>query len=101
MNKERLYQVLRAPVVSEKSTRAMGAGNQYVFRVAVNARKPEVKAAIEMLYKVNVENVNIVKVKGKRKAFRFAVGTRPDWKKAYVRLSEGQTIEFDAPSAAS
>ncbi len=93
MNKERLYQILQAPVVSEKSTRASGEANQYVFKVSVNARKPEVKAAVEMLYNVDVENVNIVKVKGKRKAFRFAVGKRPDWKKAYVRVAAGQTIE--------
>lgn len=101
MNKERLFQILRAPVVSEKSTKAMGEGNQYVFRVAVNARKPEVKAAVELLYKVKVENVNIVRVKGKVKAFRFAVGKRPDWKKAYIRLAEGQTIDVEAGSAAN
>ena len=95
MNKERLYAVLRAPHVSEKSTLVSGQGNQYVFLVAKNASKPEIKAAVEMLFEVAVENVNVVNVKGKSKAFKQRMGKRPDWKKAYVRVQEGQTIEFD------
>lgn len=96
MNKQRLYTVLRAPHVSEKSTLVQGEGNQYVFQVAKDASKPEVKAAVEMLFDVKVENVNMVNVRGKAKAFRFRQGKRPDWKKAYVRLQAGDTIDVDA-----
>ncbi|MEM9532057.1 MAG: 50S ribosomal protein L23 [Pseudomonadota bacterium] len=98
MNAERLYQVLRAPHVSEKSTRVSGEGNQYVFKVATDASKPEVKAAIEMLFKVTVENVNIVNVRGKSRSFRLRAGRRPNWKKAYVRIAEGQTIDVEQPA---
>ena len=93
MNKERIYQVLRAPHVSEKSTRVNGFGNQYVFKVATDATKPEVKAAIEMLFKVTVKHVNVVNVKGKAKRFQQTQGRRPDWKKAYVKLADGTSIE--------
>lgn len=99
MNKERIYQVLRAPHVSEKSTRVNGFGNQYVFKVATDATKPEVKAAIEMLFKVQVENVNLLNVKGKSRAFRQRAGRRANWKKAYVRLADGQTIDVEQPLA--
>jgi large subunit ribosomal protein L23 len=95
MNKERLYTILRAPHVSEKTTRVSGEGNQYVFQVATDASKPEVKAAVEMLFDVNVESVNIANVKGKSRTFKFRAGKRPDWKKAYVRVQDGQTIDFD------
>lgn len=98
MNKERLYQIIEAPHVSEKSTRVSGEGNQYVFRVAKAATKPEVKAAIEMLFEVQVEAVNIVNVKGKQKSFKFRAGRRPNWKKAYVRVAEGQSIDVEAPA---
>jgi len=96
MNKQRLYAILRAPHVSEKSTLVGGHGNQYVFQVATDASKPEIKAAVEMLFDVSVENVNVVNVKGKTKAFKQRLGKRPDWKKAYVRVQEGQTIDFEA-----
>lgn len=99
MNKERLYTVLRAPHVSEKSTRVQGEGNQYVFKVATDATKPEIKAAVEMLFEVNVTNVTVANVKGKAKNFRMRPGRRPDWKKAYVRLADGQTIDiYNAPA---
>lgn len=93
MNKERLYTIVRAPHISEKSTRVQGEGNQYVFKVARDATKPEIKAAIELLFEVQVENVNVTNVSGKAKQFRFRPGRRPDWKKAYVRLAEGQIID--------
>ncbi|MFK7957752.1 MAG: 50S ribosomal protein L23 [Lysobacterales bacterium] len=99
MNKERLYQVLRAPHVSEKSTRVGGEGNQYVFKVSTDASKPEVKAAVEMLFKVEVENVNIMNVRGKTRSFRMRPGQRPGWKKAYVRLAAGQVIDVEQPAA--
>ncbi|MDJ0656192.1 MAG: 50S ribosomal protein L23 [Xanthomonadales bacterium] len=95
MNQQRLYNILRAPHISEKSTRASGEGNQYVFRVATDASKPEVKAAVEKLFEVTVESVNIVNMKGKSRTFRFRSGKRPDWKKAYVRVAAGQTIDTD------
>lgn len=93
MNTERLYQVLRAPHMSEKSTRVQGEGNQYVFTVSRDATKPEIKAAVEMLFDVKVVNVNVTNMEGKRKMFRQKAGKRPNWKKAYVRLIDGQTID--------
>lgn len=94
MNKNRLYQVLLAPRVTEKSTRVGEISNQYVFRVVPDAIKSEVRNAVEMLFKVNVESVRIVNVKGKKKAFRMHPGKRSDWKKAYVRVQEGQVIDL-------
>jgi large subunit ribosomal protein L23 len=94
MNKDRLYKVLLAPRVTEKSTRVGEAGNQYVFRVVKDANKAEVRDAVEMLFEVSVESVRIVNVKGKIKSFRMRPGKRSDWKKAYVRVQEGQVIDF-------
>lgn len=98
MNNERLYSILRAPHISEKSSLIQAHGNQYVFRVAIDANKPEVKAAIEKMFDVSVENVNMVKVRGKTKSFKLRQGKRPDWKKAYVRIQAGQSIDVDAVS---
>ncbi len=100
MNKERIYQVLRAPHVSEKTARIGGEGNQYVFKVATDANKSEIKAAVEMLFDVKVENVNVSNVKGKTKAFRMRPGKRSDWKKAYIRIADGQTIDVDGTASA-
>jgi large subunit ribosomal protein L23 len=94
MNKNRLYQVLLAPRVTEKSTRVGEDANQYVFHVVDDASKSEVKGAVEMLFDVNVESVRIVNVKGKNKSYRMRPGKRSDWKKAYVRVQEGQVIDF-------
>ena len=94
MNKNRLYQVLLTPRVTEKSTRVGEVSNQYVFRVVKDADKSEVRGAVEMLFDVKVESVRIVNVKGKRKSFRMNPGKRSDWKKAYVRVQEGQVIDF-------
>jgi large subunit ribosomal protein L23 len=94
MNKNRLYQVLVAPRVTEKSTQVGENSNQYVFHVVDDASKSEVKGAVEMLFDVSVESVRIVNVKGKNKAFRMRPGKRSDWKKAYVRVQEGQVIDF-------
>ncbi len=94
MNKNRLYQVLLAPRVTEKTTRVGEDSNQYVFRVVKDANKSEVRGAVEMLFDVNVESVRIVNVKGKSKAFRMRQGKRSDWKKAYVRVQEGQVIDL-------
>jgi large subunit ribosomal protein L23 len=94
MSKNRLYQVLLAPRVTEKTTRVGEDANQYVFHVVNDASKAEVKGAVETLFDVNVESVRIVNVKGKNKSFRMRPGKRSDWKKAYVRVQEGQVIDF-------
>ena len=94
MNKNRLCQVLLAPRVTEKSTRVGEDSNQYIFQVVNDATKSEVKGAVEMLFDVSVESVRIVNVKGKNKAFRMRPGKRSNWKKAYVRVQEGQVIDF-------
>jgi len=94
MSNNRLMQVLLAPRVTEKSTRVGEQSNQYVFRVVTDAEKSEVRDAVELLFGVSVESVRIVNVKGKNKAFRNRQGKRSDWKKAYVRVQEGQVIDF-------
>ena len=94
MSDNRLYQVLLSPRVTEKTTLVGENSNQYVFHVVNDAKKSEVKGAVEMLFDVNVESVRIVNVKGKSKSFRMRPGKRSDWKKAYVRVQEGQVIDF-------
>ncbi|MDZ4731315.1 MAG: 50S ribosomal protein L23 [Xanthomonadales bacterium] len=94
MSNNRLMQVLLAPRVTEKTTRVGEQSNQYVFRVVTDAVKAEVRDAVELMFGVNVESVRIVNVKGKSKAFRNRQGKRSDWKKAYVRVQEGQAIDF-------
>ena len=95
MNNEKILAVLRAPLVSEKTARIQEI-NQYVFEVASNATKADVKSAVESLFNVTVEAVNVMNVKGKNKTFRNRAGRRGDWRKAYVRLAEGQTIDVMA-----
>ena len=94
MNQERLMQVILAPVVSEKSTLVADKHQQVVFKVTSDATKPEVKAAVELLFKVSVESVQIANVKGKQKRFGRYMGSRKNWKKAYVSLMPGQEINF-------
>lgn len=94
MNQERLMQVLLAPQISEKATFIAEKNEQVVFRVASDATKLEIKAAVELLFKVEVESVQTANVKGKVKRFRGAVGRRKGWKKAYVCLKSGQEINF-------
>lgn len=93
MNQERLMKVLLAPVVSEKSTVAAEA-NQYVFKVATTASKPEIKKAVETLFNVEVSGVQVSTVKGKRKRFGQMQGRRSDWKKAYVTLKGDHQIDL-------
>ena len=93
---QRLMNVVLAPVVSEKSTRVADKNRQYVFRVADDATKPQVKAAIELLFKTKVQSVTVLNVKGKEKRFGRFMGRRRNWKKAYVRLAAGQEINFAA-----
>ena len=94
MNQERLMQVLLAPQISEKATFVADEYQQVIFRVAANATKPEVKGAVELLFKVAVESVQIANVKGKQKKFGRVMGRRSNWKKAYVCLQPGQEINF-------
>jgi large subunit ribosomal protein L23 len=95
-NPARLMTVLLAPVVSEKGTFIADKYEQVVFRVVQNATKPEVKAAVELMFKVGVESVQIANVKGKQKRFGTHAGRRRNWKKAYVSLKPGQEINFAA-----
>ena len=88
-----LYDVIRAPRVSEKTARLQEVSNQYVFEIAKTATKADVKAAVEQIFEVTVKAVNVVNVKGKNKSFKFRSGKRGDWRKAYVTLAEGQSID--------
>mgnify|MGYP001552791421 FL=1 len=94
MSSERLYKVLLSPRMTEKSTRVGESSNQYVFQVTTDSNKKEIKDAVEKLFEVNVESVRVVRVKGKSKTFKARAGKRNDWKKAYVRVQEGQVIDF-------
>ena len=93
---ERLMQVLLAPVVSEKSTMVADKNEQVAFKVVSDATKPEIKAAVELLFKVQVDKVSVSVVKGKSKRAGRIMGRRKDWKKAYVCLKPGQEINFHA-----
>lgn len=94
MNKERIFQVLMGPHVSEKATVVAEEGNHFVFRVAGDASKPEIKKAVEQLFDVKVKSVRTLNVKGKAKFFGRVAGKRSDWKKAYVALEAGHDIDF-------
>jgi large subunit ribosomal protein L23 len=93
ISRERMYQTILSPLVTEKAT-ALSEKNQVVFKVALEATKPEIKAAVEGLFGVKVLAVNTLIVKGKTKRFRGREGRRSDWKKAMVRLAEGQSIDL-------
>ena len=95
-NAAQLMNIVLAPVVSEKSTYVADKNRQYVFRVADNATKPEIKAAVELMFKTKVDGVTVSNVKGKERRFGRMVGRRRNWKKAYVRLAAGQEINFAA-----
>ncbi len=95
MNPERLFKVIVAPLVSEKSTRVAEKYRQFAFEVAADSSKSEIKQAIEYLFKVTVTGVQVSWVKGKRKNFGRVRGRRSDWKKAYVSLAAGQDIHFN------
>jgi len=93
MSTERAYDIIRNPVVTEKSTYA-SENNQVVFDVAIDATKPEIKAAVEGLFSVKVQAVNTLIRKGKEKRFRGRIGQRKDVKKAIVTLADGQSIDI-------
>ena len=94
MSQDRLYSVLLAPIVSEKSTMIGEKNEQIAFRVKHDATKPEIKAAVELLFKVQVESVQVLNQKGKAKRFGRMEGRRSGVRKAYVRLKPGQEINF-------
>ncbi len=94
MNQERIFQILITPHISEKSALLGDAANQAVFRVAGDANKAEIKAAVEQLFEVKVADVRTVNMKGKGKRTGFRRGKRSDWKKAYVSLEQGHEIDL-------
>lgn len=94
MNQERILKVLLAPHVSEKATILAERDGQFVFKVAKDANKREIKKAVETLFVVEVESVRTLNMKGKRKRFGLVEGRRPNWKKAYVSLKPGQDLDF-------
>jgi large subunit ribosomal protein L23 len=94
MNEERLMKVLLGPVISEKGTLSADKNRQYAFRVVSDATKPEIGRAVEILFGVKVEKVQVLNQQGKRKRFGQRRGKRSDWRKAYVRLEPGNDIDF-------
>ncbi len=93
MISERSYDVVRGPVITEKSTRG-SEHNQVTFRVAIEATKPQIKRAVEDLFSVKVNGVNTIRMQGKKKRFRGRWGRRADYKKAIVTLAEGETLDI-------
>ncbi|MBS3913704.1 50S ribosomal protein L23 [Methylomonas rivi] len=94
MQQIKLASIISAPIVSEKSAIVADKGNQFVFKVAKNATKLQIKNAVEMMFEVKVESVRVLNVKGKIKRFGRTLGKRSDWKKAYVKLQSGHNIEL-------
>ena len=99
MNQERLMKILLSPIVSEKSTQMGEQNNQVAFLVLQDATKPEIKAAVELMFKVKVDTVHVLNLKGKAKRYGKTSGRRRDTRKAYVSLSQGQEINFAGESA--
>ncbi|MFM8901341.1 MAG: 50S ribosomal protein L23 [Burkholderiales bacterium] len=98
-NEGRLAQVLVAPIISEKATAVAEKNNQVLFKVLRDATKPEIKAAVELMFKVQVESVSTVIQKGKVKRFGKSIGRRDHVKKAYVSLKAGQELNFSGEAA--
>jgi large subunit ribosomal protein L23 len=96
VNKEQLMSVLIAPHVTEKSSRMMQNHNQYTFRVRRTATKSDIKKAVELMFEVKVDGVQVINEPGKRRRFGKTLGRTQDWKKAYVSLAEGQAIDYEA-----
>jgi large subunit ribosomal protein L23 len=94
MSKEKLMGVILGPHISEKGARLQEQSNQIVFRVRPDADKDEIRAAVELMFEVKVADVQVANMRGKVKRFGQTTGRRSDWKKAYVRLAEGQSIEM-------
>jgi large subunit ribosomal protein L23 len=96
MSSERLATVLVAPHITEKTALAMQNANQYAFRVRRDANKTEIKKAVELMFEVKVAGVQVANEPGKERRFGKRIGRTQDWKKAYVRLAEGQAIDYEA-----
>lgn len=94
MSQQFLAAVIRAPVISEKSTVVADSSRQFVFKVQKVATKPQIKRAVELMFNVEVEKIQVLNNKGKSKRFGRLVGKRSDWKKAYVKLKPGHDIDF-------
>ncbi len=94
MNQERLFKVLLGPHITEKTSLTAGTATQEEMKVATDASKLEVKKAVQQLFEVTVDSVRVVNMKGKTRRTKTGLGHRSDWKKAYVRLAEGQDIDF-------
>jgi large subunit ribosomal protein L23 len=97
MSDYKLMDVLDAPIISEKSTIAAERENRFVFKVKKQATKVQVKKAVEALFNVKVDSVQVLNVNGKKKRFGRTLGQRSDWKKAYVKLKPGYDINFASP----
>ena len=93
-HEERLMTVLQGPLLTEKGALSAELYNQVVFKVRTDATKSEIKKAVELLFDVKVEGVQVINYRGKNKRFGMTRGRRNDWKKAYVRLAEGSQIDF-------
>jgi large subunit ribosomal protein L23 len=100
VNREQLMNVLLAPHVTEKTSTAMQNHNQYCFRVSRKATKTDIKAAVELMFEVKVEGVQVLNEPGKARKFGKLQGRTQDWKKAYVSLAQGQTIDYEAKAKA-
>ncbi len=96
MNRHYLMRILQSPIVSEKSTTVADKHKQFVFEVVETATKRQIKAAVEVMFNVKVDWVNVLNVKGKTKRFGKFTGKRSDWKKAYVKLKPGFDIDLSA-----
>jgi len=96
VKKEQLMNVLIAPHVTEKTATAMQNNNQYTFRVRKDATKTDIKAAVELMFEVKVKGVQVVNEPGKSRRFSKMIGRTQDWKKAYVSLAQGQSIDYEA-----
>ena len=99
MNKERILTILRAPHVSEKAAMSSNGYSQYVFKVASDSSKFEIREAVEQLFEVKVRNVRVCNVKGKQVRFGRMMGRQQDWKKAYVTLERDQQIDIAGKAA--
>jgi large subunit ribosomal protein L23 len=95
-SQDRLLQVILAPQITEKATRIADKHQQIAFKVRTDATKPEIKAAVELVFKVEVQAVTVANIKGKEKRAGRVIGRRKDWKKAFVSLKPGQEINFAA-----
>ncbi len=99
MNEERMYKILLGAHISEKATNIADETNQFAFKVARDATRPEIKLAVEKIYSVSVKNVTVLNVKGKVKRNVRGVSKKPSWKKAYVRLEDGHDIDFSTTAS--